>query len=81
MNRYNNSNDDNNMCCNTYDGIAINNHTKSEGKTYVPNPSVAVCGFVQPQYLVHKMKKENDPSGLFKRIFVSAPHAEFSNLD
>ena len=27
------------------------------------------------------MQKENDPSGLFKRIFVSAPHTEFSNLD
>ena len=27
------------------------------------------------------MQKENDPSGLFKQIFVLAPHVEFSNLD
>ena len=81
MNKFNNANDDNNIYCNIYDGILVNNHTKSEGKLYVPNPSMAVCGFVQPQYLVNKIQKENDHSSLFKRIFISTLYVEFTDLD
>ena len=64
-----------------HDAISINNHTKGEGKMYVPKPSIATCRFTQSQNLFDKIQKENGPSSLRKRIFLSAPHVEFSNSD
>lgn len=81
MNKCNNSNDDNNIYCNIHNRIVINNCTKGEEKTHILNPGITSCSFVQPQYLVYKIQRENDPSSLFKRIFTLVPHVEVSNLD
>ena len=81
LNKYNSSNDNSNMYCDIYNAIPINTSTKSEGKIYVPEPSISILGFIQPQYLIERIQSENDPCGLFNRFFIFAPNVAFPSLE
>ena len=42
------------------------------------NSSIAICGLLQPQCLISRMSKENDPYEIFKHMMVSTQRVQFT---